>query len=269
MKDSKEIKDFYRNYADKIQEKRFKTPYRIRRYVHETTHLTILKHINSGERVLEIGCGEGLLAIMMAKKGAMITATDISEKNLVVARELAKTEGVKIDFLLVDAESIPFKDNYFDVVVADNVLEHLPDFEKGLSEIRRVIKKRAVIALPTCFNLCAWCLLGRDVYWKITRRTPFAIFIGLVRVIFGLISNKIGVDEGYGGKKCLPHLLRFPWKMRSELKKAGFKIKYFEAVTVCLPYLSFLLPIARLLDKHKNKLILKDLGFGSIVVVEK
>jgi SAM-dependent methyltransferase len=264
-----EIKHFYEEYADRVQEKRLKSPYVLRRYLHEQTYFTNLKYIQSGQKVLEIGCGEGILAVLMAKKGAIVTATDISEKNLQAARELSNKEGVKINFLKADAERLPFEGDSFDTVVADNVLEHLPDFNKGLEEIKRVSKKYAVIALPTCFNFCAWALLGGDVYWKITRRTPYAVFWGFLRFLFNLILNKKGVNEDYVRKQSLPHLWRYPWVVRKELKQAGFKIIAFEGASLCFPYFSFLLPIIKFLDKYKDKSILRNFGCGSIIYLKK
>ena len=99
------------------QEKRLKSPYVLRRYLHEQTYFTNLKYIKSGQNVLEVGCGEGILAILMAKKGAIVTATDISEKNLEAAKKLAIKEGVKIEFLKVDAENLPFKEDFFDCLI--------------------------------------------------------------------------------------------------------------------------------------------------------
>lgn len=266
---NEEIKNFYEGYADKIQEKRLKSPYVLRHYMHEQTYLTNLKYIQPGQKVLEVGCGEGILAVLMAKKGAIVTAVDISEKNLEAAKELANKEGAKIEFLKADAENLPFGDNSFDVVVADNALEHLPDFEKGLAEIKRVSRRFAVIALPTCFNFCAWALLGGDVYWKITRRTPYAVFVGFFKFLFNLILNKKGVNENYGGVKDLPHLWRYPWIMRKEMKKAGFKIIAFEGESLCFPYFSLLLPLIKFLDKYKDKPILRNFGCGSAIYLEK
>jgi 2-polyprenyl-3-methyl-5-hydroxy-6-metoxy-1,4-benzoquinol methylase len=267
--EDQEIKKFYSNYADKIQEKRLNSPYVLRRYLHEQTYFTNLKYIQAGQKVLEIGCGEGILAVLMAKKGAIVTAVDISEKNLEAAKELANKERVKIEFIKADVENLSFQENSFDVVVADNVLEHLPNFEKGLSEIKRVSKKYAVIALPTCFNFCAWALLGGDVYWKITRRTSYAVFVGLFRFLFNLIIGKKGVNENYGGVKDLPHLWRYPWIMRKDMRRAGFKIVAFEGATLCFPYFSFLLPLIKFLDKYKDKPILRNFGCGSTVYLKK
>lgn len=265
-----EIKKFYNEYADKIQDKRYNSPYSLRRYSHGQNYLSILKYIKSGDKILEVGCGEGILSMMAAKKGAEVVATDISTANLEEAQKLADKEGVKnIKFLLADAENLPFDDNSFDVVIADNVLEHLPDFEKGLAEIKRITKSKAIIALPTCLNLCAWCLLGGDVYWKITRRTPHAIFVGFLKVVAGILAGKKGINEGYNGVDELPHLWRYPWVMRKELKSVGFEIVSFEAASLCLPYFNFLLPLVKFCDKYKNKPILRNFGYGSIAMVAK
>jgi len=262
------IKKFYQTYSDKILDKTLNSPFPLRRYVHLKEYYSILKYVNPNENVLDIGCGEGVLAILAAEKGARITACDISEPNITKAKELAKGKGLEnINFLLADAENLPFKDNSFDLVISSHVLEHLPDFQKGLREIKRVTKKKAIIALPTCLNLCAICLLGGDNFWKVSKRTPFAWIIGLGRVILSL--HKKGVNQGYAGKKELPHLWRYPWIMQRDLQCFGFKKIHFEASSLCLPYFNFLLPLIKFLDKFKDKLVLRNFGYGSIAVIEK
>ena len=266
--ENNKIKKFYKNYRDRIFDKKFNSSYPLRKYVHQKNYFSILDYIKQGEKILEVGCGEGILSALMAQKGAEVTASDISKPNLMNAKKYAKNKGINnINFLEADAEDLPFRDNSFDIVVADNVLEHLPDFEKGLSEIKRVTKKRAIIVLPTCLNPCVWCLLGGDNFWKFSWKTPFAIFIGFLKIIFGIFSK--GINQGYANKKDFPHLWRYPWVMRKELKRAGFKIINFEAVSICLPYFNFLLPLIRFLDKYKKNFFLKNFGYGSITVLEK
>lgn len=268
-----EIKNFYRFYADKIIDKRLNSPYVLRRYYHQQDYSSILKYLKPGERVLEIGCGEGILAVFMAKKGLKVTALDISKPNLESAKNFAEKNGVreKIEFVEGDAENLPFESNSFEVVIADNVLEHLPNFYKGLEEIKRVMKKRAIIVLPACFlNPCALALLGGDVYWKITRRTPYAILKGLLKVIWGIFTKKEGVNEWYSGQKGkLPHLWRYPWVIDKSMKKAGLKILHYEAISFCLPYFKFFLPLIKFLDKFKDRKLAKIFGMGALVVVGK
>jgi len=263
----KEIVNFYKNFWDRIEEKRLNPKFPLRRYVHLQNYLSILKYVRKGEKVLEVGCGEGILSVMIAKKGNQVIGCDISRPNLGVAKERAKRENLKnIEFLECDACNLPFPDNSFDLVIADNVLEHLPDFWKGLSEIRRVTKSKAIIALPTCLNLCAFCLLGGDVFWKITRKTPFAILVGFLRVLKNIFKE--GVDEGYGPEK-LPHLWRYPWVMKRQLKRAGFEIVSFEAASICLPYFNFNLPLVKFLDRFKRNKFLANFGYGSIAYLKK
>lgn len=268
--DKKDIKGFYQKYHDNIFNKRFNSSYPLRKYLHRKQLDSILNLVSSSGKILDIGCGEGILAILIAKKGMTITACDISRPNIERAKEIAKTEDVldKIKFLEADAENLPFPDDEFDLVISSHVLEHLPNFEKGLSEIRRVTKDKAIIALPTCFNPCTWALLGNDWgYWRITKRSLFSIFIGFIRFLFNIFGD--GVNEGYAGDRSLPHLRRYPWVVKKELKKAGFEIIHFEANSLCLPYFNFLLPLIKWLDKYKAKPILRNFGYGAIVLVEK
>lgn len=269
IENEKQIKKFYKNYADEIEDKRLNSQYFIRRYAQRKIASNVLEKVNAGESILEIGCGEGNLAVEMAKRGIDVVASDLSLPNLEQAKKNSENHNVSVKFIQADAENLPFGDNSFDTIVASHILEHLSDFNKGLSEIKRVMRKRAIIALPTCFNPCSWCLLGGDVYWKITRRTPYAIFVGFFKFVFNLFLSKKGVNEGYGGAKDLPHLWRYPWVMRRELEMAGFKVVYFEAGPIAFPYFKFLIPISKFLDKYKNKPILRDFGFGGLVIIEK
>jgi 2-polyprenyl-3-methyl-5-hydroxy-6-metoxy-1,4-benzoquinol methylase len=267
------IKNKYSNYADKIWDKRFNSEYLIRRYMHRTEYYSILKYIPKGSTVLDAGCGEGVFSVLMAKKGINVRAFDISKPNIKTAEAIAKEKGVadKIEFSVGDAENIPFEDNSFDYVVSLHVLEHLPDFQKGLLEIKRVMRKKAIIAVPTCLNLSAIVLLGKDSPWEMGFRSPFAFLIGLFKVIKNIFSE--GVNQNYIANQNTPHLWRYPWVFKKRLKEAGFKITKFEASTLCIPYLSYLFPgtikVIKFLDMYKDKFFLNNFGYGSFAVVTK
>ncbi len=264
-----DIKEIYKNYSDKIFDKRFNSRFPIRRYVHRQQYYSILKYIQPGQNVLDAGCGEGVLSILMAKKGANVTACDISHPNIENAKTIAKKDGLdrKIKFIKADAENLPFQDNFFDVVISSHVLEHLPNFEKGLSEIYRTTKKKAIIALPTSLGLCGLALLGGGGFWYISKRSIVAPIIGFFRVLVNIFND--GVNEGYAGNKKLPHLRRHPWIVKKEIKRAGFKIIKYEAPSLCFPYFNFLLPFSNFLERFKDKFFFRNLGHGIIVVVEK
>lgn len=263
------IKETYRDKQEFVKSGRLSEKFPLRRYAHEIEFQTIVSFIKAGETVLDNGCGDGALAIMLAKKGAIVTACDISQPNISQAKIYASQENLpdEIKFLVADAENLPFADNSFDWVISSHVLEHLPDFNKGLAEVKRVTKKRAVIALPTCLNPCAVVVLGEDNFWVISKWSLFAWFVGLTRIIINLGGD--GVNEDYSGRQGLPHLWRYPWVMRRDLRRGGFKIIHFEASSLCLPYFNRFLPLIKKLDKFKAAPIIRNFGYGSIAVVEK
>lgn len=266
----KEIKERYREREESSVQSGKGRSFPLWRYAHETEYESIVACVPKGMTVLDNGCGDGTLAIMLAKKGAIVTACDISAHNMEKAKRHAAEAGIApgtIDFRVADAEHLPFADGSFDWVVSAHVLEHLPDFSKGLAEVKRVTKRHAVIALPTCLNPCAAVILGGDVFWTVSRWSPFAWFIGMGRILLNM--GGIGVDEGYRGDRSLPHIWRYPHVMRKELLKGGFRIVSFQASSFCIPYMNALIPALRKIERYKAYPIMRNFGYGSIAVVEK
>ncbi|MBI2625269.1 MAG: class I SAM-dependent methyltransferase [Candidatus Nealsonbacteria bacterium] len=269
-----EIKEFYRHFGDDISDKRLDSPYPLRKFCHRMRYLNHLSHIKASDKILELGCGEGIFTVLAAKKGARVVATDISRPNLEKSRMLAQKESVldRIEFMEADIENLPFKDNSFDLVVASHVLEHIPNFEKGLSEIYRVTKDKALIALPTCLGPCAWPILGKSWsgYWKFSRGSFPALLRGFFKVILGILEGKDGIEEGgYGGKEGIPHKYYYPWAIKKKVKKAGFKIILYEPDSLCLPYLSFLIPVLSFLNSFRGNPIFRYSGQWSHMLLQK
>jgi 2-polyprenyl-6-hydroxyphenyl methylase/3-demethylubiquinone-9 3-methyltransferase len=81
-----------------------------------------------GKRVLDVGCGGGILAEAMAKAGAKVSGIDLSEKALAVARLHQLESGVEVDYRLAPAEALATEEPHaFDVVTCMELLEHVPD----------------------------------------------------------------------------------------------------------------------------------------------
>jgi 2-polyprenyl-6-hydroxyphenyl methylase/3-demethylubiquinone-9 3-methyltransferase len=90
--------------------------------------------------VLEVGCGGGLLSEEIARMGFITTGIDPSEQSLISAVIHAKESNLKINYMQGAGENLPFLKNSFDIVLCCDVLEHVQDLPKVISEISRVLK---------------------------------------------------------------------------------------------------------------------------------
>ena len=109
----------------------------------------------SGQKILEIGCGNGELTVWLAKLGAEVFGVDISDESIKIA-ELRSTQNQtsgQTHFYAQPAEQLPFENNYFDLVFINVTLHHL-DIELALQEFLRVLKVggRLVAVEPLVFS---------------------------------------------------------------------------------------------------------------------
>ena len=95
-----------------------------------------------GKRILDVGCGKGRFARVMSHKGAVVTGLDLSGSLLLEAQRI----GVGV-FLQGSATALPFSDATFDCVFSVEVIEHVPDVEKAVAEMARVLKKGGKIMI--------------------------------------------------------------------------------------------------------------------------
>ena len=94
----------------------------------------------AGKRILELGCGGGLMAEEYARRGALVAGIDRSRPSLRVARQHAASGGLSIDYVGSLAEQLPFPDGAFDAVVTADTLEHVEDVEQVVAEAARVLR---------------------------------------------------------------------------------------------------------------------------------
>lgn len=99
-------------------------------------------HSEKVESILDIATGTGDLALTLHKENVKIKGLDISEGMLEVGRQKIKEKGLEkdIEFILGDAENMPFPDNNFDAITVAFGVRNFANLEKGLKEMRRVLK---------------------------------------------------------------------------------------------------------------------------------
>jgi 2-polyprenyl-3-methyl-5-hydroxy-6-metoxy-1,4-benzoquinol methylase len=106
----------------------------------------LLGAVSAGERVLDVGCGEGELAARLASAGAEVVAVDVAEEAL----RRARVAHPELDLRLIDGEGDwDLPDAAFDVVWAGEVIEHVADTATWLSEVRRVLRPGGRLLLTT------------------------------------------------------------------------------------------------------------------------
>jgi SAM-dependent methyltransferase len=125
------------------------------------------KYLNITEKdvLLDVGCGPLARAeVQFGLRGNTIVGVDISASTLKKANETIKKLGLKdkVEFVLVDAESLPFRSDLFDIVLCIGVISHLPSMqsvERALQQIRRSLKMGGKLYTTWLLNLFSiWCV---------------------------------------------------------------------------------------------------------------
>ena len=99
-------------------------------------------------KVLDIGCGGGLLAEPMCRLGAEVTAIDASEKNINVAKLHSKKNDLKINYICTSPEKLQIK-NKFDVILNMEIVEHVEDVNFFLKSSSKLLKKNGIMFIAT------------------------------------------------------------------------------------------------------------------------
>lgn len=119
-----------------------------RRYegIQKHKHRWILRYLpRRMGSVLDVGCGSGLLLELLRPLSARLVGIDFSERMIRLARERVPEARL----VLADAESLPFTDGSFDVVVSATVIQNAPSPERVLNEIARVLRKGGLAVLTS------------------------------------------------------------------------------------------------------------------------
>ena len=130
----------------------------------------------AGLRALDIGCGGGFLAEEFAALGCRVTGVDPSLASISAARAHAAGRGLPIDYRVGLGEDLPVPDAAFDVAYCCDVLEHVSDLERVISETARVLTPGGLYLFDTINRTLMSKLLAIKVMqeWPLTRLTDVA-----------------------------------------------------------------------------------------------
>ncbi len=207
---------------------------------------------DSGQwKALEVGCGGGLLTEEIAKMGFLTTGIDPAETSIRTARTHAKDSGLSIQYDKGGGEHLPYPDNEFDVVFCCDVLEHVKDVGKVVSEISRVLRPGGSFIFDT-FNRTFISKLVSIKLWQEWKRWAFMepdthvweMFITPGEMKKILERNNLDLRSISGAKPNIPiiALLRHLRKRAKGVwtfKKLGDSFHLVEAKDMSIMYLGF------------------------------
>lgn len=155
----------------------------------------------AGLRILDVGCGDGALASELARRGASVTGLDPDEAMLRLARR--RTEAQRLSLRLVQgrAERLPFGDASFDRVLAVTVLCFVPEGERAVAEMARVLKPGGMLVIGE---------LGRWSLWAAWRR------------VRGWMGNPVWRDTTFRSARQLGRLVEASGVEVTEIRGAVF-----------------------------------------------
>ena len=169
----------------------------------------LIRPIVKAKTVLELATGTGLIAQNIVNAAALIEATDASEKMIAEAKR--GNRSAKLHFSVQDMFCLPYANNSFDAVIVSNALHIVPQPEKALQEIKRVLKNDGVLIAPTFTHA------------EIS-------FSGKVRAFFMKLAG-FPLHSRWTSEEYLSFLRQNGWAVRkSVILKASFPLTYTKCV---------------------------------------
>jgi 2-polyprenyl-6-hydroxyphenyl methylase / 3-demethylubiquinone-9 3-methyltransferase len=170
----------------------------------------------TGLRALDIGCGGGFLAEEFARLGFDVVGVDPSAVSIEAAREHAAASSLNIDYRVGAGEQLPLEDCMFDVAYCCDVLEHVSDLDRVVSETARVLKPGGLYLFDTVNRtLQSKLMIKMSQEWQLTRTvdTPlhdWQMFIKPAELTRTLHHHGLHLGEivGLGPRASVPTVLR-------------------------------------------------------------
>ena len=169
----------------------------------------LIRPVVKDKTVLEVATGTGLIAKHIVKAAAHIEATDASVEMIAEAKR--DNQSAKLHFSVQDMFHLPYADESFDVVIVANALHIVPEPEKALSEICRVLRDDGVLVAPTFTH-------------------ADNSFFGKVKAFFMKLAG-FPLHSKWTSEEYLEFLRENGWTVqKSTVLKASFPLAYTECV---------------------------------------
>ena len=169
----------------------------------------LIRPVAKARTVLELAAGTGLIAKNIVRAASHIEVTDASEEMIAEAKR--NNRSAKLYFSVRDMFCLPYADKSFDVVIVSNALHIVPQPEKALAEIRRVLKDDGVLIAPT-FTHGNGTLQGR------------------IKLFFMKLAG-FPLNSRWSSADYLAFLRQNGWTVRkSAVLKGSFRLTYAECV---------------------------------------
>lgn len=119
----------------------------------------------AGLSALDVGCGGGLVSEPLCRMGAKVTGIDPSERNIAIAKSHAAPQGLAVDYRAVRVEDLAAAGETYDIVACLEVVEHVPDVGKFISECARLVRPGGLAVFSTLnrtFKSWALAIVGAE-----------------------------------------------------------------------------------------------------------
>jgi ubiquinone/menaquinone biosynthesis C-methylase UbiE len=173
-----------------------------------------IKNERPGENALDLGCGNGRHAIVLAKNGFEVFGLDFSENAINLAKQNAKQNNVSIGFTVGDALDLPYKDAFFDLINDDGCLHHISRDNQAeyIENVARVLRENGIMRIKVFSDNSQ--NLDRDNQWAYSKSSGLTYFFieeevrNLFSEQFEIIDLKEISHEVAGDKRFLVAIMR-------------------------------------------------------------